>query len=482
MKNIKINNYRTIRLPDCLRLIFSLIIYLLAATSNLYAVEWKQNSGIGATINYIDNVTLSRSGFEQSDVVYEVKPFITVEGLSGRSEMELFYQLQAVNYTKFDGANSVYHQLYADANLELSEELLFLDIQVTNSQNIITTKSNLPIGNLPISNNRTNVATYLVSPYISKNFSTGINLLMRGRFSKAYYDNTLVNNIGSEVENRAYTFSLGNNSGSGYIGWKFNFNRTEFSTNIIGKNIYEIKSLRLAYGKNQQFIPFIVGGVEDNGIYQSSLNSGGGYWNAGVEWKPTPRTSISASKGARFYGDSSQFSWATRGRWMQVGVNYNESVTTSSTLFSRQTLGQVRSFGNSYDYVDITDSVFVSKRFTSRLSYTKSKTTISWRIYSDDRKFISTGKVQKYKGINVSWGWRFGTRTSMLLGANWVNSKRETQGENTIQTLSLVASRIVSNKLKASLGYRHRNNKIESGTSTGYKQNVIFLNATASFK
>ncbi len=482
MKKKNRNKIRFISLP-CYRILKLLIIVkLLLLSGELYAAQWRVDYGVGGAINYIDNILLSQSGSEQSDIVYEATPFITAQADSGRMNLELYYQLQALSYAKNDSANTVYHQLYADMNLELSEELFFLELRATNSQSIVTSTERMPIGNLPISGNRTNVATYTVSPYISRNFSDNTSMLLRGTFTKTYYDDEFITYIDSEIENRIYNFSLSNDSETNYIGWRLDFNRNEFSANIIPDNFYEEKSLTLTYNKNQQFIPFVTVGDEKNGIDRTIMDSGGGYWNAGLEWNPTPRTSISVAKGVRFYGDTSRFSWETRGRFLIIGLDYNETVTSSSTLFSRQSLGQVQQgTGSLAGLEDITASIFISKRFTSRITYQKSKSTISWQVYSDNRKYVATGEVLKYQGSNLSWGWRAAARTEITLSTNWNESKGQTVGVNTIKDFSLAVSRAVSSRLRTSLGYRYRNNKISSGGGIGYVQNIIYLNVTAEF-
>jgi len=482
MKKKNRNKIQFINSPCYSTLKLLIIIKLLLLSGELSAAQWKSSYGAGAAINYIDNILLSKSGSEQSDIVYEATPFITVQADSGRTNLEFYYQLQALNYAKNDNANTVYHQLYANMNIELSKNFLFLDLQSTKSQNIISTSSSIPVGNLSISGNRTNVTTYSISPYIEKKFSGNTKMLLRGTFDKTYYDKRLNRNIGSGVENRIYNFSLSNDAGIKYIGWGLNFNRSEFSSNVLPKNFYEEKSLTLSYNKSQQFTPFVTAGNEKNSIDQTMLNSGGGYWSAGLEWNPTSRTSISIAKGARFYGDTSRLSWETQGRFLTIGVDYNETVTSSSTLLSQQSIGQVQQGTNSFSgFEDITATVFVSKRFTSRIIYKKSKTTIAWQAYSDDRKYISTGEVQKYLGGNVSVSWRAGSRTEILLAANWRKSKGQTAGINTVQNFSLGASRAVSSKLRTSLGYRYRDNKVNSGGGAGYVQNIIYLNVNAEF-
>ena len=437
---------------------------------------------MGGAINYIDNILLSQPGSEQSDIVYEATPFITVQADSGRMNLELYYQLQALGYSKNNSANTVYHQLYADMNLELSEELFFLDLRTTNSQSIVTSTERMPIGNLAISGNRTNVATYTVSPYISKNFSDNTSMLLRGTFTKAYYEDDFITYIDSEIENRIYNFSLSNDSETNYIGWSVGFNRSEFNTNIIPDNFYEDDSLTLTYNKSEQFIPFITVGDEKNSIDQTIMDSGGGYWNAGLEWNPTPRTSISVAKGARFYGDTSRFSWETRGRFLTIGVDYDETVTSSSILFGGQSPGQIQQGTASFAGLeDITASVFISKRFTSRITYQKSKSTISWQVYNDNRKYIATSDVLKYQGSNLSWGWRVAARTEIIFSANWNESKGQTTGVNTIKDFSIDVTRAVSSRLRTSLGYRYRNNKITYGDGFRYTQNTIYLNVTAEF-
>jgi len=453
---------------------------LLVATNGLRAAEWEQDYGLGATINYIDNIGLAEPGSEQADTVLEATPYLSVQAAGSRTNLDLYYQLQAINYAKNDDANTIYHQLYADMNMELSKEFLFLDLRATNSQSIISTAGKVPVDNITISGNRTNVATFSVSPYIEKNFSGNVNMLLRATFNKTKYDDEFVSNIGSDVENKTYNFSL-NNTAKSNFSWQLDYNRDEFSTNVVAENFYEVKSMTLGYGQSSQLRPYAIVGDEDNSIYQSTLNSGGGFWSVGLDWNPTPRTAISASGGQRFYGDSKTFSWETQGRRLKLVVDYNEAVTSSATLFNRQSLGQIEGDGSSNDFVDISDTVFVSKKYTSSINYKKSKTTLTWRVFNEERSFISSGEIQKYQGSNLSLAWRIGARTTVKMSANWFKNKSESELSNNIIGLALAGLRKMSNKVSAEIGYRYRDNEID-GPVAGYVQNVAYVNLTASFK
>jgi len=481
MKKIKINNFFLIKFPDYSSFKFILIIYLLLAKGALHAAEWTRDYGVGATINYVDNIALAGSGLEQSDTVMETRPYISAQAEGGRTNFDLYYQLQALNYSKNNDANTIYHQLFADMKAELLENLFFLDLQATNSQSIISTSGNLPVGNIPISRNRTDVATYSVSPYISRKLSGTVNLLLRATFSKTFYDDNFVQNIGSEVDNKNYNFSMNNANSSNIIGWKIDANRSEFSTNIIDKNYYAVESLTLSYNRSKKLEPYATVGYEDNSIYQSTLSSGGSFWEVGMEWNPTQRTSISAARGKKFYGDSNKFSWSTQGRSLQLVVDYNESVTTSSSLFSRQNLGQVQKAENSNELIDITDTAFISKRYTSRIKYKKSKTTIAWELFSEDRRIISSDELQRYKGTSVIFSLRVASRTTLKMNASWYKNKSQTQQSNNIVGFSLNAVRNISKKITSSIGYKYRNNEVEAPI-TGYTQNIVFVNVNAKFK
>ncbi len=480
MKKITNNNIQPIKISACSSFKLILIIVFLGATNWLSAAEWERDYGVGATLHYIDNIGLAGPGLEQADTALETTPYISAQAVSGRTNLDLYYQLQAINYAENDDANTVYHQLYADMNMELFKEFLFMDVRATNSQNIISTAGKVPVDNVSISTNRTDVSTFSVSPYISKNYSGNIKMLLRVTFNKTKYDDEFVTNIGSDVENKIYNFAL-SNAAKSHFSWQLDLNRDEFSTNVVSKNYYEVKSMTVSYGESSQLRPYAVVGDEDNSIYQSTMNSGGGFWSVGLKWNPTPRTAISASGGQRFYGDSKTFAWETQGRRLKLVIDYNEAVTSSSTLFNRQSLGQVEGDGSSNDFIDITDTVFVSKKYSSSINYKKSKTTISWRVFNEERSFVSSGEVQKYQGSNLSLALRVGARTTVKMNANWFRNKSESELSNNIIGFALSGLRNISDKISGEIGYRYRDNEVD-GPTVGYVQNVVFANLTASFK
>src|SRR5262249_309485 len=73
----------------------------------------------------------------------------------------------------------------------------------------------------------------------------------------------------------------------------------------------------------------------------------GANWSIGADWAPTPRTSLAASMGHRYFGATHSLDFKHRTRLTVWNLNYSESVTTSrSQLLAPGTFDTTRYVDN----------------------------------------------------------------------------------------------------------------------------------------
>ena len=171
-----------------LQRVLSGLFIVLSIIKTSIAAEWDNAFGVGFDLFYVDNITLAPPGNEESQYVAQISPFLSLQGEGGRGRLDLVYQMQYLKYQSSDIDNEIYHRLYANANAEFIEQFFFLDLSAANFQSAITDAVSIPQDNIAITDNRTNVTTTTISPYINTRVLSKADLLIRYSLVNTKYD------------------------------------------------------------------------------------------------------------------------------------------------------------------------------------------------------------------------------------------------------------------------------------------------------
>ena len=456
------------------RVLSSLFIFLCISDTSI-AAKWDNAFGVGFEIGYVDNIGLAPPGEELSQYVAQLTPFVKLHGEGARALLDLDYQLQYLNYESNDIDSEIYHQLYATANAEFIEKLFFLDLSASNFQSAITDAATIPQDNISISDNRTNVTTTTISPYIETRVSSKANLLLRYTLNNTKYDN--FGELQPDTENQSYVGEI--SSEESPVDWRLSYLRNEFNTNIAETNYYEETSFTLYYNINPQFVPFTTIGNEKNKIVNTSFDEGGGYWNVGLRWRPTTRTTFLVSHGQQFYGKSNEFTWMTKGRHTNIDIKYTEEVTNTGDVFAGRPPPVAAPPGSENEFIPISIRPYLRKRLNSNIRYGYSKTNINWYAFNERRIFLIGEGEDKSYGTTINWDWALTERTSPSLSAGWqrIQSSIPTQLDNELTNIDLSIVHTSSKRLVSSIIYRFQKQH-SNYSKNDYTQNSIFLNFT----
>lgn len=461
------------------RRVLSCLIIVISMIKTSYAAEWDNAIGVGFNIGYVDNIGLAQTGDEENESVAQLTPFISLHGEGGRINFDLNYQLQAIKYFEGDTDNAIYHQLFTQLNAELINKLFYLDLSATNSQSAIIAATSIPQDNISITDNRTNVTTTTISPYISTRVLSKTNLLLRYTLNNTKYDD--IGLIQPDSENQSFVAEL--SSIESPVDWRLGYTRNEFNTDLVDSNYYEEASFTLLYNINQQFVPFTTAGNETNRIQNSTFEEGGFFWNIGIIWRPTPRTTLSGSRGERFYGSTNEFLWTTRGKRTNINVSYTEEVTNAGEVFAGQPPPDQTPPGAEDEFIPISIRPFIRKRLESNINYNYSKTRLNWYVFGENRNFLTgpPGEDTSY-GTTLSWVWALSERTSPTLTAGWQHIESDTPiiTDNKLWNINLGVTHITSERITSSITYRYL--KQDSNDQlNNYSQNSINAGITIVF-
>jgi len=460
--------------------VLSSLFVVLSIIKTCNAAEWDNEVGVGFIVDYVDNIRLAPSGEEESQYVGQLTPYVSIHGEGKRVRFDFDYQMQYLKYQSSDIDNEIYHRLYADANAEFIEQFFFLDLSAANFQSAITDAASIPQDNIAITDNRTNVTTTTISPYINTRILSRAALLIRYSLENTKYDEIEV--IQPDTENKTYLAELSTSKFEAPLDWRLRYSRKELNTNLVETNYYEESSFTLFYNVSAQFIPYTTIGTETNKIVNTSFDEGGNYWNVGIEWRPTPRTTITGEHGERFYGTANAFSWTTRGKRTNIDINYTEEVTNAGQVFASRPPPSDVPPDTDNEFTPISIRPYLRKRLESNIKYNHSRTSLNWSVFNEKRIFLTGDGEDKSYGTSIIWDWTLTDKTSPSLSAGWqrIQSDLPTLLDNKLLNIDLGIVHISSKRLISSISYRylkqHSNNQ-----QNNYEQNSISLNVALLF-
>ncbi|TVQ75434.1 MAG: TIGR03016 family PEP-CTERM system-associated outer membrane protein, partial [Chromatiaceae bacterium] len=277
---------------------------LLILSSDAAANRWDFTPRASVSQTYTDNVNLaSDSGDKESESISQLNTGFSLSRGGGRTDLNLGYNLQSLAYWGDDSRNTVNHTFSGNSTTELLRESFFVDASASYRERLVDGRDGFA-GDTITDGNRTGVATYRVSPYWRQQFGRFAGGEVRYTWDKTDYQDASVEGSGSE-SNRVQA-SL--NSGPQFttIGWglTYSWDRSDFEDG--SQTTFESIEGLVRLNLTPQFSVFAAGGEERNDFERdiTRADPDDSFWRAGFTWLPTPRTSLDAFYGERFFGDT----------------------------------------------------------------------------------------------------------------------------------------------------------------------------------
>jgi len=477
------------------------LLSVLALSGAAQAADWKFSAGVGATETYTDNVALGTSGARESDFITTITPSLGVKKDGARLKVDANYALQNLFYARDSARNTLYHQLNARANAELYENEVFLDTAAAITQAAISPLNATGVNTSNATNNVANVRTVTISPYWMHRFGSTATLNVRESISRVSND---TDEFSGSTNN---TFSAALNSGSAFGRVSWGLNLVQQNADFQDRSNVKLTTASASLGYQVSSRARLTGtvGRENNSFATNTGEAPGGtFWNTSVFWAPSTRTSIDVGFGHRFYGNSWNLAFKTRGKYSTWTADYIESLDTANNQFANRAVGvtvaqqQITSVSLINQNI-LSNQVFLSKRFSTAFSWSKGKSDVRVEAFhstqttqldqnvnsstltvtasslssSSSNDIFSLTNNVKQVGISGAWGWKFSSNLSSNVSFGVTrNSYSDLNRSDTLSNLQIGLNRQFSSQLNGSLSLRRQNRDSDQSTAD-YSENAL---------
>lgn len=456
---------------------FRLAILVLCPAGLVQASGWNFTPYITLGEIYTDNVTLAPDGAEQDDFVTFLNPGFSLRRDKGRVKANVAYQMQNLFYASNSDFNDTFHRLDALGEAEVLRDHFYIDAASSVSQQVINAQQAAAISNHSVTDNRSDVITASVSPYVRQKFGSSTQALARYRYGIVNYNDDDVEGFTSDANVNSGLVALGSPPEGKRLSWlgAYNYQRVNYDS-FDTADTFQQAGVRLDYQLARAIGLVALGGYEDDKFERETtgLEPRGTFWEAGLRLDPGPRDLLEARYGERFFGNTYFFSWAHTGRRFATQIAYSEDVTTlaqsllgdSAELLEYEVLNS--DFDNALDTMDasgsafganntinpgtglpvdgvnggsavdpttgspldglsLTSAVYVAKRLDANIALSSAKTDTRIEVFQEDRDFKGAAARnderaqgdERVRGIQALLQWHFAARTDFFTGADY---------------------------------------------------------------
>jgi len=307
--------------------------------------EWRFSPSVTVRETWTDNASQQADDRARSQLITDLAPGFTLTENGRRLKLGMNAQYHVFGYTNDDPAarqnlaNNSY-QYDAHGQLEAIDELLWVDANASR-QRTATSAFGPLADNLYSNNNRTDVSSWSISPYLRHRFGTFADATLR--FTRDSVQGGAAGFGDSMASTRTLLLAR---PGDHTFGWNFMATHQDLTDNsqlangsfLHAKSSSESEVAGIAYRMTRtlsltadagydsfDYAPLTEGG--------SAQRTAGRRWSAGFMWQPSLRTDVRASFGHRYFGKTGMLNASHRTRNTVWSLDYNDDVSAMRSQF-----------------------------------------------------------------------------------------------------------------------------------------------------
>jgi len=476
-----------------------------------HALDWRLERSVGASASMTDNANQSATDPENA-LILSVTPSFTLRSHgSRRVQATLQYGLTGVARFGEDDSTDLYHNLNALGKAELVKDFLFIDGSARISQELISLLGSPADAEINDSN-RATVGTYTISPYIQQRIGTFANAQARYTHSGAIFEDK--ENVPSDAVSNAFSASLTSGTRFTDLSWGLNYSIRDVTNRDenVGDSTFERVTASAGYAMTRTFRVFGTVGQEWNDFLSASETDGRS-WSVGAGWAPTRRTSLEASVGERFFGNTYSMTARHRTRATNWNLSYVEDVSDISQFlgtagtrynylcpdaegnlqpvldwpFSAPPASNCIAFGGTPGLVfGLRNGVFVSKTLRAGVGWGIGKLSYSLNAFDTRRDYQLLDSEDRSRGVTGAVNYRYAPKTNVIGSVDLTRNEAPaalsgaTDREDDLLTLSLGINHQFATDLSGALTFRHTR-RDSNAADADYEENRLTASVNMRF-
>ncbi|HEY1042883.1 MAG TPA: TIGR03016 family PEP-CTERM system-associated outer membrane protein [Telluria sp.] len=480
--------------------------------------------GLDLRERYTDNVALAREGQERGRFVTEIAPSLSISSNSPSLQLSARYQLRYSIFNDDDLQDTQRHtnHLSANAKARLVPEMLYLDAGASIENQAVSAFGPQDTDNPYVGTNRTEVRTWRISPYAVHQFGGTARAILRYAHDSATSDTVGFGKSDSDTA----MFALQSGVNFRRWAWSIEASHQSLDDSFAQESDTSNASATLRWNMSQEFSISATGGYDKYDFHSHEGATEGTFWRVGFAWQPSPRTSLAASIGERFFGRTYYLAANHRSRNTTWDISYNEEVTTSRSQFflpaavdtaalldrlftplypdpllrKLAVMAYMRATGLPPALADqvnyLSNRYMLQKQFMATAMYRTARSSFTLNLYDVRRRALSRFEADsrllgnqlatlndntRQRGINGFWNWQLTARSALNVAMTNSRSESLTTGRSDeTQALGIALTRQFTPRLRAAAEVRHVRGALLSGDEK-YRENSISASVSMQF-
>lgn len=431
----------------------------------LAAAEWDISESVSLNEVYTDNINLDGTG-KKSKFITQLSPSLSLTGKGSGASVTL--TASARYDTGGNSGGSITPNVSGKANAELMPDHLFLDADVSVSQNAIDPYGDIGIDNVSNTGNVTTTIKYALSPYY-KNRIRGVgDLEARYRYVNTSHSESGASGGGSHE----ITASLSSGTELSRLNWGANGSYKKNSSSGTSGQDLRSADVTLGYRFNRKWSVDSSIGREWNDFDSTRSSTGGNRWTLNTTWTPNSRTSLRIGYGNRFFGSTPSLDLSYKSRRSTITAGYSKIVTDANSQLDALAIDTAS--GRIFPIAILIDDVFVDERFAGSWSLQGKRTTLTLSGSQSKQVYQNSPQQSELTTLGLGLTRTISGRVSANASLNWYQQDRSSSDSAETWQGTVGLSVKLGRKTSMNLSYTY-NKRDDEQPANSYEENRATL-------